>query len=85
MANKTFQVIANFMDIETGEEVQIGSLIEADEDREAALRTAKVIGKEATKAQIDAAKKARDADAKADNGADGGTGDAGGDKEASKA
>lgn len=87
MANKHFHVIADFTDIETEEKITVGSIFEADEDREKRLRAAGVIGKEATKAQVDAAKKARDADAKADNGAEArtGTSDAGGSKEASKA
>ncbi|AIQ61852.1 hypothetical protein PSTEL_00625 [Paenibacillus stellifer] len=63
MAKKTYHVIADFTDAVTGEEVKAGSLYEADEKRLPKLLEAEVIGDEATKADIDAAKKAGEGDA----------------------
>lgn len=44
---KSFIVISDFSDKETGQIVRSGAIYEADEDREAVLRSAGVIGKEA--------------------------------------
>ncbi len=62
-AEKTFHVIADFVDKETGETVAAGSLFVCDDKRLVALQAAEVIGDEATKAEITAAKKAGDEDA----------------------
>lgn len=43
---KRFLVTSDFTDKETGELVTAGSVFEADDEREAALRAAEVIGKE---------------------------------------
>lgn len=46
--SKQFRVIADFIDKESGEEIKAGSVFEAiDEEHEARLRAAGVIGKEA--------------------------------------
>lgn len=60
MAEKTkfYHVTNDFVDKETEEVISKGSIYEADEDRVALLKAADVIGKEATKAEIDEAKKA---------------------------
>ncbi|MBY9077272.1 hypothetical protein KIH86_03625 [Paenibacillus sp. HN-1] len=63
MAKKTYRVIADFVDAVTGEEIKTGSLFEADEKRLERLQAAEVIGDEVTKAEIDAAKKAGEANA----------------------
>lgn len=59
MAEKTkfYHVTNAFVDKETDEVISKGSIYEADEDRAALLKAADVIGKEATKAEIDEAKK----------------------------
>lgn len=58
MVKKFFHIIADFVDIETGDPILKGAVIEVDdEEREQSLRAAGVIGKEATKAQQGAAKK----------------------------
>ncbi|MEY9097041.1 hypothetical protein [Paenibacillus sp. RC84] len=56
-----YHVISAFID-ETGETIQPGALHEADEERAKRLLAAEVIGKVATKADIDAAKKAAEAE-----------------------
>lgn len=60
MAEKTkfYRVTNDFVDKETDEVISKGSIYEADEDRAALLKAADVIGKEATKAEIDEAKEA---------------------------
>lgn len=46
---KKFSVIADFTDRETGDEIKVGSIFEAiDDEHEARLRAACVIGKEVT-------------------------------------
>lgn len=47
MSTKPYQVIADFTDIETGEDVLKGDIFEADAERAEALKAAGVIGKEA--------------------------------------
>lgn len=79
MAKKKFDVIADFKDKETGKTIKAGTVFEVDEERETALRKAKVIGEEKPK------RKAGDADAKTDRRANRGTGDAGGSESASEA
>ncbi|MCJ8015233.1 hypothetical protein MUG84_26550 [Paenibacillus sp. KQZ6P-2] len=60
MAEKTkhYYVTNAFIDKETGETILAGSIFEADEEHAERLEAADVIGKEATKAEIDAAKEA---------------------------
>lgn len=112
---KSFIVTNEFYDAETGELIKVGSIIEADEEREELLRAADVIGKESaepsdndewpkhvgggtyelsngervkgkdTAEEAEDKLKAGDTDAKADNGANAGAGDAGGGKEAPQA
>lgn len=67
MAEKTkhYHVTNDFVDKETNEIITKGSIYEADEDRAAVLKAADVIGKEASKTEIEEAKKA------AEKGADG--------------
>ncbi|MDR9857866.1 hypothetical protein RJP21_30185 [Paenibacillus sp. VCA1] len=59
MAEKTkhYHVIHSFVDKDTDEIIAAGSIYEADEERAAQLKAADVIGKEATKAEVDAAMK----------------------------
>lgn len=57
-ATKHYLVTNDFVDKQTGRDVTAGAVIEADEERAAALRSADVIGKDLTKAEIEAAKKA---------------------------
>ncbi|WP_411552202.1 hypothetical protein [Paenibacillus lautus] len=59
MAEKTklYHVTNDFVDKNTDEIIKKGSIYEADEDRVVLLKAADVIGKEATKAEIDEAKK----------------------------
>jgi hypothetical protein len=63
LAKKPYHVIAEFVDKETGETIAAGTLFEADEKRLASLQAAEVIGEEATKAEIEAAKRAGEGDA----------------------
>ncbi|ETT61252.1 hypothetical protein BSK66_31565 [Paenibacillus odorifer] len=63
MAKKHYHVIAEFVDKETENTIPAGSLFEADEERLVLLRAAEVIGKEATKAEVEAAQKAGEGDA----------------------
>jgi len=58
MANKHYHVTNEFIDRETGETILPGELFEIDDERVEAFRAADVIGKEATKAEVEAAKKA---------------------------
>ncbi|MFD2334720.1 hypothetical protein ACFSR7_36215 [Cohnella sp. GCM10020058] len=62
MAKKFYHVTNEFVDRETGETILPGDFIEADDKRAAILVAADVIGDEATKAELDAAKKAAEAD-----------------------
>ncbi|QCT03296.1 hypothetical protein E6C60_2584 [Paenibacillus algicola] len=67
---KHYHVTNAFVDAVTGETVQVGTIFEADEERAERLKAADVIGKEATKAEMDAAKK--EADQAPDGGKDAG-------------
>ncbi len=60
---KTYHVIADFVDKETGESVAAGSLFACDDKRLAVLQAAEVVGDPATAAEIAAAKKAGDGNA----------------------
>ncbi|ETT45227.1 hypothetical protein C162_21863 [Paenibacillus sp. FSL R7-269] len=63
MAKKHYHVTAEFVDKETGETILPGSVFEADDERLVLLRAAEVVGKEATKAEVEAALKAGNDDA----------------------
>ncbi|MEY9097007.1 hypothetical protein [Paenibacillus sp. RC84] len=70
MAKKHFHITNEFIDQESGKTILAGTIFETDEDRVERLRAADVIGREATKPEIDAAKKA--AEAEPDGGKDAG-------------
>lgn len=55
--SKHYHVTNDFVDMATGETIPAGSIFEADEERAERLKAADVIGKEATKAEVDAVKK----------------------------
>lgn len=63
MAKKHHHVIAEFVDKETEETILPGSVFEADDERLVLLLAAEVVGKEATKAEVEAALKAGNDDA----------------------
>lgn len=63
MGKKHYHVIAEFVDKETGDTIPAGSIFEADDKRLELLQAAEVIGEEATKVEIEAAKKAGEGDA----------------------
>lgn len=69
MASKTkhYHVTNEFMDMETGDKVPAGSIFEADDERAERLKAADVIGKEATKDEIDTANQSTDGDKDAGN------------------
>lgn len=62
-AEKTYHIIADFIDKDTGETVAAGSLFPCDDKRLVSLQAAEVVGEQATAAEIAAAKKAGDGDA----------------------